>query len=182
MDHITDAFDRAVRAEQRPIPQSAGARVRFLLRSEGTRTVAQRLGVSARTVQRYATGQIKSPRADVAQRLEAAVRERWQPRVRQRALRRAAGAGVVVETRAQFGFTAAPGTTDDARQRRITQHLPPDAVGPLLDAYRAGAGEQQLRQQVAEGLGQAYFRDGGRRAHGLDVTLNEIDYLDIDLL
>lgn len=38
-----------------------------------------------------------------------------------------------------------------------------------------------MRQIIAEGLKEIYFQDGGSRATGLsDVTLNDIDYLDLD--
>ncbi|GGU46096.1 hypothetical protein GCM10010244_84880 [Streptomyces coeruleorubidus] len=41
--------------------------------------------------------------------------------------------------------------------------LPPQYAARLFDAQEAGASEQQLRDIAAEGLGEAYFRDGGRR-------------------
>jgi hypothetical protein len=38
-----------------------------------------------------------------------------------------------------------------------------------------------MRQIIAEGLKDIYFQDSGNRAMGLsDVTLNDIDYLDLD--
>lgn len=38
-----------------------------------------------------------------------------------------------------------------------------------------------MRQIIAEGFKEIYFQDGGARALGLsDVTLNDIDYLDLD--
>ncbi|MEW1865675.1 hypothetical protein AB0399_35775 [Streptomyces sp. NPDC088194] len=40
----------------------------------------------------------------------------------------------MIETWAQFGFTAAPGSTDDGRVRRITQHLLPVYASRLFDA------------------------------------------------
>ncbi|SNT44350.1 hypothetical protein SAMN05216252_1268 [Actinacidiphila glaucinigra] len=52
--------------------------------------------------------------------------QRWQPQVRARARQAAATTGgIVIDTRARLGFTAAPGSTDDARLRLITQTLPP---------------------------------------------------------
>jgi hypothetical protein len=125
---------------------------------------------------------IRRPRADFAQRLEAAVRARWQPRVRKRARRQAATTtGLVIDTRARFGFTAAPGTTDDARIRHLTLAPPPHHAARLFDAQNAGAGEQQLRTLVAEALGEVYFRDGGRRAHGLEVEFTDVEHLEFDL-
>lgn len=129
MGVIQDSLDRASAATAtRPLPKSAGARMRFLLRTEkgSTRAVAARLGISQRTVERYVKGTLRRPRKDLAARLEQEVRKDWQPRVRQRARKRAAtSGGIVIETRARFGFTAAPGSTDDGRMRRLTQHLPP---------------------------------------------------------
>ncbi|WP_326600363.1 telomere-protecting terminal protein Tpg [Streptomyces sp. NBC_01803] len=112
---------------------------------------------------------------------EREVRRDGQPRVRQRAIRRAAETGITVETRARFGFTAAPGSTDAPRIRRVTEALPAETAARLLASYHAGADEGRLRDILAQGLGQAYFRDHGRRAAGLDVAIQDIDYLDIEL-
>ncbi|WP_425578726.1 telomere-protecting terminal protein Tpg, partial [Streptomyces lavendulae] len=110
------------------------------------------------------------------------VRRRWQPLVRKRARDKAAKyTGLVIETRARFGFTAAPGTSDDGRMRRITQHLPPEFAGRLLAAQDAGASEAQLQQIAAEGLQEVYFKDGGGRAQGLLVEFTDIDYIDVNL-
>lgn len=128
MGMLGDGLDKATaKTFTRPVPKSAQAQMRFLVKQEkGTRAVAALLGVSQRTVERYVTGQIKRPRKDLAARLEEEVRRRWQPRVRERARQRAATTGgIVIETRARFGFTAAPGSTDDARLRLVTQALPP---------------------------------------------------------
>ncbi|MFF7987921.1 telomere-protecting terminal protein Tpg [Streptomyces sp. NPDC007901] len=156
--------------------------MRFLVKStRGTRAAAEALGVPQRTVERYLTGQIKTPHPDLAARLADEVCRRWQPRVRERAKRQAAiTGGITIETRARFGFTAAPGTTGDARIRLITQHLPPDYAARLLDAHAAGAPDQQLREMAAEGLQEIYFKDRGRRAPGLQVALTGIDYIELD--
>ncbi|SHN26714.1 hypothetical protein SAMN05216499_13049 [Actinacidiphila paucisporea] len=77
-----------------------------------------------------------------ARRPSREVRSDWQPRVQQRAKKQGATAtGIVIETRARFGFTAAPGSTDDGRMRRITQHLPPTYAARLFDAQAAGVPE-----------------------------------------
>lgn len=102
-----------------------------------------------------------------AARLADEVRRRWQPRVRERAKKQAATTGgIVIETRARFGFTAAPGTTGDARIRLITQQLPPAYAARLFDAHAAGATDQQLQEIAAEGLQEVYFKDRGRNAPG----------------
>ncbi|WP_258308703.1 XRE family transcriptional regulator [Streptomyces sp. NWU339] len=148
----------------------------------GTRAVAGALGVSQRTVERYVKDQIRRPRPDLARRLEDAVRARWRPRVRAQARRRAATrTGLVVDTRARFGFTAAPGTTDDARLRHLTRALPPQHAARLFDAQDTGATEQRLRDLAAEALGEVYFRDGGRRASGLEVQFTDVEHVEFDL-
>ncbi|MGW2788261.1 hypothetical protein ACWC3X_45230, partial [Streptomyces populi] len=44
-----------------------------------------------------------------------------------------------------------------------------------------GAGDQEMRQIIAEGFKEIYFQDSGARAMGLsDVEINDIDYLDLD--
>ncbi|MGP3982905.1 telomere-protecting terminal protein Tpg [Streptomyces sp. KR80] len=177
---------RPGRAEQqvltRPLPKSTQARVRFLVKQLKTpRAVAELLGVSQRSGERYLTGERKSPPKPIAVRIEGEVRRRWQPRVRQRARQQAATAtGIAVETGAQFGFTAAPGSTHDPRLRRITEHLPPDYTARFFDAHAAGATERQPEAIVAEGLQEMYFKDRGRRARGLIVDLTGIDYIELD--
>lgn len=184
MATVGEGLDRAVQgAITRPVPKSAGAQMRYLVRQvKGTRAAAELLRVSQRTVERYVKDQIKKPRRDLAERLEREVRERWQPQVRARAKRHAATeGGLVVDTRARFGYTAAPGSTDDARLRHLTVALPPRYAERLFTAQEAGATEQQLRDIAAEGLGEVYFRDSGRRAHGLEVEFTDLEHVDIDL-
>ncbi|MFI8186519.1 telomere-protecting terminal protein Tpg [Actinacidiphila glaucinigra] len=181
---LGDSLDKAVQgAFTRPIPKSAPAQMRYLVKQlKGTKAVAQLLGISQRTVERYVKDQIKRPRADLAARIEREVRQRWQPQVRARAKQAAATTGgIVIDTRARFGFAAAPGSTDDARLRLITQALPPQYVARLFEAQDAGAGEEQLRAIAAGGLQEIYFRDSGRRAAGLEVEFTDIDYIDFEL-
>jgi transcriptional regulator with XRE-family HTH domain len=181
---IEDALARAAaNTATRPIPKSAPAQIRFLVKAEkgSTRAVAARLGVTQRTVERYLKGTLRRPRAELAARLEREVRRSWQPRVQQRARKQAATAtGIVIETRARFGFTAAPGSTDDSRIRRITQQLPPAYAARLFDAQAAGATERQLQAIAAEGLQEIYFKDRGRRAQGLEVEFTDIDYVELE--
>lgn len=183
MAGIGDTLDVAA-AEHftRPAPKSAPAQMRFLVRQlKGTRRVAELLGISQRTVERYVKGQLKRPRRELAERLTAETRKHWQPRVRERARRQAASTGgIFVSTRARFGFTAAPGTSDDPRVRYINQALPPEYASRLFTAQDAGATERQLRDILAEGLGEMYFRDRGRRAEGLSVEFTDIQELGLD--
>ncbi|MGW7432273.1 telomere-protecting terminal protein Tpg [Streptomyces sp. NPDC054861] len=185
MASVGEGLDRALeRVFTRPVPKSAGARMRYLVKqSKGsTKTVAQLLRVSQRTVERYVKGQLRTPRPDLADRLEREVRKRWQPQVRAKAKRTAAtSAGLVIDTRARFGYTAAPGTTDDARVRHLTVALPPRHAARLFDAHDQGAGEGRLQQLAAEALGEVYFRDNGRRAHGLLVEYTDPEHIEFDL-
>jgi hypothetical protein len=59
--------------------------------------------------------------------------------------------------------------------------LPPAYAARLFDAQEAGASERQLRDIAAEGLGEVYFRDHDRRAHGLDVQFTDVEHLEFDL-
>ncbi|MGW0606179.1 telomere-protecting terminal protein Tpg [Streptomyces sp. NPDC002640] len=184
MDSIGDGLDRALEAAfTRPVPRSAPAQMRYLVKQlKGTAAVARALGVSQRTVERYVKGQLKRPRAALRERMEREVRKRWQPQIRARAKERAASTdGLVVSTRARFGFTAAPGTTDDARIRDITQALPPEFADRLFAARDQGADENRLREIAAEGLGRMYFRDNDRRAQGLAVEFTDVQHVDISL-
>jgi predicted transcriptional regulator len=182
MGTIGDSLERAAEDTfTRKPPVSTAARVGFLVKQLGTtRATAQLLGVSQRSVERYLKGTRRHPPQPIAARIDAEVKRRWQPLIRKRAVKRAVDTGgITVETRARFGFTAAPGSTDDPRLRRITEHLPPAYAQQLFDAHAAGATEQQLAAIVAQGLQEMYFKDRGRRAQGLVVDLNTIDYLDL---
>ncbi|MDQ1005580.1 hypothetical protein QFZ82_000064 [Streptomyces sp. V4I23] len=74
-----------------------------------------------------------------------------------------------------------PGTTDQARVRHLTLALPPHQVARLFQAQEAGVTEDELRQVAAEALGEVYFRDNGRRAHGLEVKLTDLIDLEFGL-
>ncbi|WP_327187049.1 telomere-protecting terminal protein Tpg [Streptomyces sp. NBC_01334] len=182
MGDIDEALERAARETftQQP-PKTLKGQIGYLMRQLGsTRAVAAEVGVSRRSVERYIKGERKNPPAEITDRINDAVRARWQPRVRQRARKQAAATtGITIETRAQFGYTAPVGTTDDGRFRRLTVHLPPSYAQRLFDARDQGASDAQMRGIVAEGLQEIYFKDGGRRADGLEVELNNIDYFDV---
>ncbi|MDQ0746078.1 hypothetical protein QF034_000309 [Streptomyces africanus] len=184
MDTVGDGLDAALRkAFTRPIPKSAGAQMRYLVRQlKGTRPVAELLGITQRTVERYVKDQIRRPRPDLARRMEREVTQRWQPQIRARAKDTAATTGgIVIDTRARFGYTAAPGSTDDARLRHLTVALPPQYAARLFETKEAGGTEQQLRDIAAEALGEVYFRDNGRRAQGLEVEFTDVEHLEFDL-
>ncbi|MCX5589190.1 telomere-protecting terminal protein Tpg [Streptomyces erythrochromogenes] len=182
MGEIEDAI---VRADQEAFtkqpPKTLKGRINFLLkRLKTTKAVAAELGVSQRSVERYRKGDRKTPPRPVADRIDTAVRARWQPVVRGRRRKEAAtSTGITVETRARFGYTAPVGTTDDGRVRRLTVHLPAAYAQRLFDARAQGADDRELRAIVAEGLQEIYFKDGGTRADELRVEFTDIDYFDV---
>ncbi|PAZ16488.1 DNA-binding protein [Streptomyces sp. SA15] len=178
---INEAVDRAgEEVFTRQPPKTLKGRINFLLgKLKTTKAVAQELGITQRSVERYRTGERKHPPKAIADRIEAAVRARWQPKVRDRRRRQAAAAtGITVEARARFGYTAPIGTTDDGRMRRITVHLPAEYARRLFDAQR-GVGAQSPNEVIAEGLQEVYFKDHGRRADQLEVEFTNIDYIDV---
>ena len=69
-------------------------------------------------------------------------------------------------------------------RRRPLRRLTCTSPRPTRPAFRRphpGATEQQIREIVAEGFQEIYFKDGGRRATASPTsTLNDIDYLDLD--
>ena len=118
--------------ELNPLAQSVAT-------ASSAKAVAQEIGVTADSVNRYRRGARKHARADVAAKIDDAVRQRWQPLVRKRRRKQAATAtGITVETRAQFGYSAAVGTTDDGRFRRLTVHLPGVRAAPVRRPRRRG--------------------------------------------
>ncbi|MCU7820191.1 telomere-protecting terminal protein Tpg [Kitasatospora sp. DSM 101779] len=178
MDAIDRGLERAMQTQ--PIPKTLPGRVNFLIRQlKGTRNVAAALGVSMRSVERWRKGAGIGP--DNARKVEDAVRERWQPRVRQRVREAAEARGFTVEVMASFGYTSAGQSTDDPRERIVTQRLPGSVARDLFAARDRGATPQEQQQIIANGLGQAYFQDGGRRARGLQVTLTGLDWADFSV-
>ncbi|MFG3275956.1 telomere-protecting terminal protein Tpg [Streptomyces luteogriseus] len=184
MGEIEDAIERADRESfTRQPPKTLKGQIGYLIRQLGSaKAVAQQIGVTADSVNRYRRGARKHARPDVAAKIDNAVRQRWQPQVRKRRQQQAASTGgITVETRARFGYTAPVGTTDDGRFRRLTVHLPPEYAQRLFDAREAGASDQHMRGIIADGFREIYFQDGGARAMGLsEVVLTDIDYLDLD--
>ncbi|GAA3189202.1 hypothetical protein GCM10010451_43360 [Streptomyces virens] len=185
MSTFRDGLDKAVqKAFTRPAPKSAPAQMRYLVKQlKSTRAVARMLRISQRTVERYVKDQIKKPRPDLAARLDAEVKKRWQPQIRARARQRAATTdGIVIDTRARIGYTAPIGSTDDARLRHLTVALPPRYAARLFDARQAGADEQQMQRIAAEALKEVYFQDDGRRAGDLEeIRFTDIEHVEFDL-
>ncbi|MEV0038715.1 helix-turn-helix domain-containing protein, partial [Streptomyces sp. NPDC050804] len=98
VDTLGDSLDRAVeQAFTRPIPKSAQAQMKYLVRQlKTTKAAAQALGISQRTVERYVAGKLKRPRKDLAGRIEREVRKRWQPQIRAKAKKKAASTDGIV--------------------------------------------------------------------------------------
>jgi len=182
---IEAAYQNAV---SKHIPVTIGARVRFLLKqekldnpAEAARSLALKLGCHPRTVERYRDDKVKKPKPEIADKVEARTRAAWQPLVRKKKIKQAATGGARVEMRARWGFTAAPGTTNDPRMRRIAKKLPATYIQALFDAHAAGASESELEQILSEAMGEAYFTDGGARAQGLTTAIDDLDYVVFNL-
>lgn len=187
-DRLGEAADTAF---SQPIPKSIGARVRFLLKQEkglsraaAARAVAEKIGKSQRTVERYRDDQIKTAKPETATVIEAEVKKLWQPLVKARKFDSAINTkGIKVDVRGKFGFKSPKGTTNDPRYRRLpTSRLDADTTRALYEAKEAGASEEDLAQIVAEGLREDYFTDGGTRAQSLQkVSLTNIDHIRFSL-
>jgi hypothetical protein len=175
------------RFQTRDIAKTPQGRFNELVRAEtgkdgrpNTKAIAERLGVSQRQVQRYikTKGQIAKADPQTLERLETEVRKDHQPRIMARAQREAEQRGLGVETRARFGYhTSSAGTTDQARLRRLTENVPSHLIPDIFEALR-NSDEERLRELVAEGLAEEYFRTPGGGAADIDVTFSEIDYIE----
>lgn len=105
---VLEALTRAERKVfTRPAPKSAKAQVKLLTRAKGpTKALAERLGVSRRTVERYRAGKLTTPQKRLQAALVEETESEWQPQVRAQARERAStSSGMMVEVTAYFGFT-----------------------------------------------------------------------------
>lgn len=179
---ILDALIRAERATvTRPAPKSAKAQVKFLLtRVKGsTQALAERLGVSRRTVERYRAGQLTTPQKKLQQALVEETASEWQPQVRAQARERAAtSGGMWVECTAYFGFTAS-GSSDDGRQRFVSTAISPTYAKQILEQQEAGATDEELHPIVAAAITESYFIDWGTRCDGLQANFTDVLSLEI---
>ncbi|WP_261992739.1 telomere-protecting terminal protein Tpg [Streptomyces sp. adm13(2018)] len=129
--------------------------------------MAERVGTSRRTVERYHAGKLTKPQ----KRLQAARVEETESegKTQARAQARAAAAasrGMMVEVTASFGCTCT-GSSDDGRERQITTDISPTYVKQILELQVAGATEEELHPIVAEAITESYFTEWGTRADGL---------------
>ncbi|GAA2267676.1 hypothetical protein GCM10010232_70080 [Streptomyces amakusaensis] len=174
---VLEALARAERQVfTRPAPKSANAQVKFLLtRVKGSaRAVAQRVGTSTRTIERYRAGKLNKPQKRLRDALVEATESEWQPQVRAQARAQAATSrGMMVEVTAYFGFTCT-GSSDDGRERHITTDIPPTYMKQILALQEAGATEEELHPVVAEAITESYFTEWGTRADGLRADFTAV--------
>ncbi|MDO0939285.1 helix-turn-helix transcriptional regulator [Streptomyces sp. DG2A-72] len=179
MGKVVDAL--RARIQTRDLPKTPKGLFNALMRREkgNTQRVADRLGISRRQVQRIVKGDrdIRKSKAETLDALRREVSKDHQPRVTAKGIKDAKSRGLTIETRASFGFHAAAGSTDDARMRRLTEDVPEELLDDLFEALRNGD-EEKAQEIAGEALAMEYFRDGGTRADGLDVTFSDIDYID----
>ncbi|MFJ3861524.1 telomere-protecting terminal protein Tpg [Streptomyces sp. NPDC090085] len=144
---VLEALARAERKVfTRPAPKSAKAQMKFLLtRAKGsTKALAERLGVSRRTVERYRAGSLTTPQKRLQAALVEETESEWQPQVRAQVRERASTtSGMMVDVVAYFGFTG-KGSSDDGRQRSITTAISPTYAKQILEPQAAGATEEDL--------------------------------------
>ncbi|WP_331737904.1 helix-turn-helix domain-containing protein (plasmid) [Streptomyces sp. NBC_00637] len=179
---ILDGFARAERALfTRPAPKSARAQMKFLRTREkgSTKSLAERLGVSRKTVQRYLSGASTKPNKRLQEALVQETESEWQPQVRAQARQRAASSGgLVISCRAYFGF-GPEGTSDAGRVRDISVAVSPSHAAAIIAAQEEGATESDLHDAVAEAIADAYFRQGGGGRAGLEVKFADVEWLNI---
>ncbi len=179
---ILDGFARAERALfTRPAPKSARAQMKFLrTREKGSiKSLAARLGVSCKTVQRYLSGASTKPNKRLQVALVEETESEWQPQVRAQARQRAASSGgLVISCRAYFGL-GPEGTSDAGRVRDITVAVTPSHAAAIIAAQEDGATESDLHDAVAEAIADAYFRQGGGGRAGLEVKFTDVEWLNI---
>lgn len=173
---ILEGFARAERALfTRPAPKSARAQMKFFRTREkgSTKSLAERLGVSRKTVQRYLSGASTKPNKCLQAALVQETESEWQPQVRAQARQRAASSGgLVMSCRAYFGL-GPEGTSDAGRVRDITVAVTPSHTAAIIAAQEEGATLSDLHDAVAEAIADAYFRQGGGGRAGLEVKFAE---------
>ncbi|MFF3177978.1 telomere-protecting terminal protein Tpg [Streptomyces sp. NPDC057900] len=179
---ILDGLARAERALfTRPAPKSARAQMKFLRTRErgSTKSLAERLGVSRKTVQRYLSGASTKPNKRLQAALVEETESEWQPQVRAQARQRAASTGgLIISCRAYFGL-GPEGTSDAGRVRDITVAVSPSHAAAIIAAQEESATESDLHDAVAEAIADAYFRQGGGGRAGLEVKFADVERLDI---
>lgn len=179
---IMDGFARAERALfTRPAPKSPRAQMKFLRKREkgSTKSLAERLGISRKTVQRYLSGASTKPNKRLQEALTQETESEWQPQVKAQARQRAASSGgLVISCRAYFGF-GPEGTSDAGRVRDVSVAVSLSHARAILAAREAGATDDDLHDLVADAIADAYFRQGGGGRAGLEVQFADVEWLNI---
>ncbi|MFD6114028.1 telomere-protecting terminal protein Tpg [Streptomyces yangpuensis] len=160
----------------RPAPKSAKAQMKFLLtRAKGsTKALAERLGVSRRTVERYRAGTLTTPQKLLQAALVEETESEWQPQVRAQVREQASTtSGMMVDVTAYFGFVG-KGSSDDGRERSITTDISPPYAKQILELQAAGATDDDLHPLVAEVITESYFTEWGTRAKGLRADFTNV--------
>ncbi|MEU8465788.1 terminal protein [Streptomyces sp. NPDC029003] len=160
----------------RPAPKSAKAQMKFLLtRAKGsTKALAERLGVSRRTVERYRAGTLTTPQKRLQAALVEETESEWQPQVRAQVREQAStNSGMMVDVTAYFGFVG-KGSSDDGRERSITTDISPTYAKQILELQSGGATDEDLHPLVAEAITESYFTEWGTRAKGLRVDFTNV--------
>ncbi|WP_329536752.1 HTH domain-containing protein (plasmid) [Streptomyces sp. NBC_01450] len=180
-NRVLDALKRAERKVfTRPAPKSAKAQVEFLYKQakQSTKALAEQLGVSTRTVQRYRAGQQTKPQKRLQAALVEETESQWQPQVRVQARECAATTGgMQVEVYAYFGF-ACSGSSDDGRERYISTPISPTYAKQILQMQEAGATEEDLHPVVADAITESYFTEWGSRAKGIRADFTHVRSID----
>ncbi|MEU1670220.1 terminal protein [Streptomyces sparsogenes] len=178
---VLEALARAERKVfTRPTPKSAKACMKFLRTRErgSTKAVAERLGTSRRTVERYLAGKLKKPQKRLQAALVEETESEWQPQVRAQAREQAAtSSGMMVDVTAHFGFTC-KGSSDDGRERTITTAISPTYAKQILELQEAGATEEELHPIVAAAIAESYFTEWGTRAAGLRADFTDVQSIE----
>ncbi|MFI8426113.1 telomere-protecting terminal protein Tpg [Streptomyces sp. NPDC085479] len=179
---LMEGLARAERALfTRPAPKSPHAQMKFLRTRErgSTKSLAERLGVSRKTVQRYLSGASTKPNKRLKEALVQETESEWQPQVRARARQHAASSGgMVISCRAYFGF-GPEGTSDAGRVRDISVAVSAFHARAILAAQEDSATQSDLHDAVAEAIADTYFRQAGGGRAGLEVKFADVEWLNI---
>ncbi|MER7001158.1 terminal protein [Streptomyces sp. NPDC000410] len=160
----------------RTAPKSAKAQMKFLLTCAkgSTKALAERLGVSRRTVERYRAGTLTTPQKRLQAALVEETESEWQPQFRAQVREQASTtSGMMVDVTAYFGFVG-KGSSDDGRERSITTDISPTYAKQILELQAAGATEEDLHPLVAEAITESYFTEWGTRTKGLRADFTHV--------
>ncbi len=157
---ISDAVERASQGKfTREPPRTLQGRINFLLKQlKTTKGVAQGLGVTQRSVERYRKGERKHPPKAITDRIDAG--SPWRP-----------GLGSATTPPAEPPTTAASAASPSVSR--------PPAPGGCSTPIR-GRSTESPNEAIAEGLQEHYFKDNGHRADHLEVEFTDIGYIDFE--